>query len=115
MYFWSVLFSKESIWNSFEPYALWLEASPQIKKSGVEVRSPEVMQLLMELTFLSEFVTEEKGNFQTDLSIKISILNYGMKNYDPPLSDSWKNCNPPFFKAQKIMTLPLLFAALPPW
>ena len=35
MYIWSVLFSKESIWSSFEPYALWLEAFPQIKKLGV--------------------------------------------------------------------------------
>ena len=35
MYILSVLFSKESIWSSFEPYALWLEAFPQIKKLGV--------------------------------------------------------------------------------
>ena len=53
-----------------------------------EVRSPGVIQLLMELTFLSDFVKEETGNFQTDLSIKIFIVSYGMKNYDPPLSDS---------------------------
>ena len=35
MYILSVLFSKESIWSSFEPHALWLEAFPQIKKLGV--------------------------------------------------------------------------------
>ena len=47
-----------------------------------------MIQLLMELNFPSDFVKEETGNFQTDLSIKIFILNYGMKNYDSPLSDS---------------------------
>ena len=39
---------------------------------------------LLELNFLSE----ETGNFQTDISIKIFDKNYGIKNYDPPLSDS---------------------------
>ena len=47
-----------------------------------------MIQLLIELNFLSDFVKEGTGNFQTDLSLKIFMLNYGMKNYDPPLSDS---------------------------
>ena len=52
------------------------------------MRPTWVIQLLIELNFLSDFVKEETGNFQTDLSIKKFMLNYGMKNYDPPLSDS---------------------------
>ena len=47
-----------------------------------------MIQLLIELNFLSDFVKEGTGNFQTDLSIKFFIPNYGMKNYDPSLSDS---------------------------
>ena len=47
-----------------------------------------MIQLLIELNFLSDFVKERTGNFEVDLSIKIFILNYCMKNYDPPLSDS---------------------------
>ena len=47
-----------------------------------------MIQLLMKLNFLSDLVKKETENFQTDLNIKIFILNYGMKNYDPPLSDS---------------------------
>ena len=47
-----------------------------------------MIQLLIELNFLSDFVKEETGNFQTELSIKKIMLNYGMKNYDPLLSDS---------------------------
>ena len=47
-----------------------------------------MIQFLIELNFLSDFVKEEAGNFQTDLSIKMFMLIYGMKNYDPPLSDS---------------------------
>ena len=47
-----------------------------------------MIQLLIELNFLSDFVKEEIGNFQTELSIKKFMLNYGMQNYDPPLSDS---------------------------
>ena len=35
-----------------------------------EDRSPGVLQLLMKLNFLSDFVKEETGNFQTDLNIK---------------------------------------------
>ena len=54
-----------------------------------EAKSPGVIQLLMKLNFLSDFVNEETGNFQADLNIKIfSVLNYGMKNYDPLLNDS---------------------------
>ena len=46
-----------------------------------------MIQLLMELNFLSDFVKEETGNFQTVLSMNF-LLNYGMKNYDPLLNDS---------------------------
>ena len=42
----------------------------------------------MMLNFLADFVKEGTENFQTVLSTKVFILNYGMKNYDPPLSDS---------------------------
>ena len=45
-----------------------------------EVRSPGVIQLLIELKFLSDFVKEETANFQPGLTMKFFILNYGIKN-----------------------------------
>ena len=47
-----------------------------------------VIQLLMKLNFLVRSCKKETGNFQTDLNKEVFILNYGMKNYDPPLNDS---------------------------
>ena len=47
-----------------------------------------MIQILMELKFLLDFVKEETGKFQTEYSIKIFRLNYDMKSYDPPLNDS---------------------------
>ena len=66
-------------WLCYEWSALW----------EFEVRSTGVIQLLIELNFLSDFAKEETGNFQTVLSIKNCYTKLtGMKNYDPPLSDS---------------------------
>ena len=46
-----------------------------------------MIQLLIKLNFLSDFVKEETGNFQTDLRIKNYDTKLWHKNYDP-LSDS---------------------------
>ena len=46
------------------------ELSLRSRSWEFEVRSTWVIQLLIELNFRSDFVKEETGDFQTDLSIK---------------------------------------------
>ena len=43
------------------------------KSYEFEVRSPGVIQLLMQLNFLSDFVKEHTGDFQTVLSTNIFL------------------------------------------